>query len=432
MSESFDPLAPVAARVSPRERLEDALIECFSADTAALRRFANRHYGPRFAAELPGGEASATAVTMALLDGLARRNLLDTAFFSKLQAYAPTRDAQLRAVAGLWGILLLPPIGRAAARELPASGRIPVIQSAFVLIAMFSCLVAKRTDTGLATLWFAWVAVGIVAWLLLLAVPQQRAWLQGWLGTAAAALRQVTAYALLERGRQWLDRIYGPRSLGPRAIRVALTYAVLGVVFAVGLILLSPIEAGILITQLNLVGIAWAVLVLIVENTFCQLLALALTQSMLRWIVGRAWYRGGLFGWSLFYLFVTATLAALPALSYFLPPLPLVLGLDELFPAIGPLFEALSTAQAALREAQQFRYVVYAIAISTALTACLPSLIVAGVVLAAAGARVGAGALYRMTGIVLENLAGLPQDILQLAYAVLTVVAAFLTLWQLA
>ena len=43
----------------------------------------------------------------------------------------------------------------------------------------------------------------------------------------------------------------------------------------------------------------------------------------------------------------------------------------------------------------------------------------------------GAGALYRATGVVLENLAGLPQDILQLAYAVLTVVAAFLTFWKL-
>lgn len=106
--------------------------------------------------------------------------------------------------------------------------------------------------------------------------------------------------------------------------------------------------------------------------------------------------------------------------------------LDELVPSVGPLFEGLNTIQATLLKAHQFRYVVWAIALSTALTACLPSLIVAGVVLAAASARVGAGALYRATGVVLENLAGLPQDILQLAYAVVTVVGAFLTFWQLA
>lgn len=52
--------------------------------------------------------------------------------------------------------------------------------------------------------------------------------------------------------------------------------------------------------------------------------------------------------------------------------------------------------------------------------------------LAVASVLVGAGALYRATGVVLENLAGLPQDILQLAYAVLTVVGAFLTFWKLA
>ena len=432
MPEAPDTPAPAAVRASPRERLEDALIDCFSADAGALRRFAGRHYGPRFAAELPGGEASATAVMTTLLDGLTRRGLVDAALFSKLQAYAPAQEGALREVARLWGVFLLPPIGRAPARELPAAGRIPVVQGVFVVAAMVLCLVTKRSDAALGTGWFAWVGVGLVIWLVLLAVPQQRAWLQGWLSAAAAAMRQVTAYALLERARQWLDRVYGTSSLGRRAIRVALIFATLGVAFAVGVVLLSPIQTGIQITRVNMVGIASALLVLIVESVICQLLALAFTQSMLRWIVGRAWHPGGLFGWSLFYLFTTAILATLPALSYFLPPLPMFVDVDELVPSVGPLFEGLNTVQATLLKAHHFRYVLWAIAASTALTACLPSLIVAGVVLAAASARVGAGALYRATGVVLENLAGLPQDLLQLAYAVVTVVGAFLTFWWLA
>lgn len=94
--------APTAAPgpVRREQALVDLLLAMFSADE--LRRFAHYHHSDELAARLPGPDASAAALTHALVDELARRDLLDATFFARLRHERPRRARDIDAVARLW------------------------------------------------------------------------------------------------------------------------------------------------------------------------------------------------------------------------------------------------------------------------------------------------------------------------------------------
>lgn len=419
------PTLPVTGPL--RIRLEDLLRECFHDEASEAIRFAARHYGRRLSSELPNRDVHVSVVVTELLEVLQRRGLFDEILFAKLLQHAPPPLArQIHEVARACGVTL--PIRIAIFTAGP--GRFPTLQSVTVVGAMVLCLFAKRASIAAASLWLVWVAIGVIVWFLLLCAPQQGSWIRKHLNDIAALLRRLTPIGLLEMARQELEHVYGCAALGRRALRRAAMVAFLGVSLAVACALLSPIEA----TQLLRVGVpagAWLVFVLIVENTVCQALSLATTQHLLRIVIGRSRSPGALLAWGAAYLAITAALASFPALSFFMPPLPLVMGLDQVYPPLTEIFAGANQAQADLLGAHQYPYLLWSIALSTAVTACLPSLIVAYVLSMAATVHYRGGAVYRILSRALENLADLRQDIVQVLYTALTALAAFTTLWIL-